>query len=326
MANIKITALPATAALNDSDVIEKVTLPGSTDVSEKSTLLQLKNYVVLPEQSAFDDFATEFFDSYAIGAITAPSLGSGWTQAGVASGASIISSTMADGRTHQRLALNNGSYGRKMPWGALWNRVKIVVAVRINSGVTLNNINGYIGVCSGTAAMVDSAVCANFVGVRWGDGTGSATFTAGTKINFFGLPNFRATTKRAAVISDKGGLSSGHSVSADGGYLSFIIVEMSRPVFANDAASVNYSVGESSCDTTTVQFSHTKDEGRVLCQGDLATTLANSASDNAIVGAAGVTAAPFAFDQSTGALDTVNLFWAQASNLEIAALAIRKVA
>lgn len=322
MPNFKISDL-APGVLADANVFEQDT---GAPPSQKITAAQLKAYVLPSEASGFDDFATEFFDGYSVGAISAFTGGAGWTANGVGSGASIISATMADGRTQNRLALNNGSYGRKMPWGAFWNRIKLVLAVRINSGVTFANTNGFIGVCSGTAQMVDSATCLNFTGIRWGDGTGTSTFTAGTKINFFDVPTFRALTKRAAVITDKGGLSSGHSLSADGGYLSFICMEISRPVFANDASSINYSVAEASCNTTTVQFSHTKDQARGICQGDVTSSLANAGSDVAIIGASGVTATPFAFDQSTGVLDTINLYWPQAFNLEIAALALRKVA
>jgi hypothetical protein len=245
----------------------------------------------------------------------------------VGSGATIISATAADGRTQNRLALNNGVYGRKMPWGAFWNRVKIVMGFRINRGSTFLNTNGYIGICAGTTNMVNVATCANFVGARWGDGTGTSTFGAGTKINRFNVPTFRATTVRTGpVITDKGGMSSGHFISADQGYISLVIVEMSRPVFASDIASVNYSVAEASHDTTTVEYSHDKDEVRMLSECDVTTNLANSGSDSGIIGVSGVTAAPFAFDQSTGALDTVNLYWPQAFDLEIAALALRKVA
>lgn len=324
MSNVRITDLTAATALADADVFEKVNV--GANVSEKITGLQLRNALSpVGEITRLDDFATEFFDGYTVGAISSFTGGQGWGSNGVGSNASIIAATMADGRAEQRLALNNGVYGRRMPWGALWNRIKFTLALRINNNVNFANTEGFIGVCSGTANMVNSAGCLNFAGLRWGDGTGTSTFTAGTKINFFDVPTFRAVTKRAAIITDRGGLSSGHSISADGGYLSFVCGEISRPVFANDASAVNYSVAEASCNITTVQFSHTKDIARVVTQGDVTSNLANSGSDAAIVGATGVTAAPFSFDQSTGVLDTINLYWPQAFNLEIAALAIRKI-
>lgn len=271
-------------------------------------------------------YAADYFDSYSVGALTAPSGGYGWgSNNGVLTGASIISATMADGRIHNRLALNAGSFGRKMPWGAFWNRIIIAITCRINSGVTFANTDGYIGVCSGTANMVNSATTANFVGVRWGDGTGTSTFTAGTKISFFDVPSFRACTRRVALTVDKGGLSSGHTISANAGYLSTVVVDISRPVFALDADSINYSVAESSTNQTTVQFSHEKDVvERILKSADYTGTLL-SANALSLMGASGVIATPFAFDQSAGVFDTINLYWPQAFNLEIASMAIRKI-
>jgi hypothetical protein len=322
MANKRISDLVAATTLFKPTGLFEQASPGVESL--KVTQDQVRSAIM----GLRDDMMIEHFDDYAVGAITAFDAGIGMPVAGVGSGASIISATMADARVHNRLALNNGVYGRKMPWGALWNRIKIVIAARINNGANFLNTNGYIGVCSGTTNMVNVATCANFVGVRWGDGTGTSTFTAGTKINFFDVPSFRGVTVRTGpVITDRGGLSSGHSVSADAGYLSYIIVEMSRPVFANDAASVNYSVAEDSMNSVAVQFSYSKDGARALAQdGDLViTSLANSGTDVAILQASGVTAAAFAFDQSVGALDTINLYWPQAFNLEIAEIAVRKI-
>jgi hypothetical protein len=319
MAKFKISDLTTVSALTDAHLLE-VCVPGT---SNKATIIQLRNQFA----AVRGDLALEDWNFYTLGAITTFNGGVGWGTDGVGSGATIISATAADGRTQNRLALNNGVYGRRMPWGPFWNRVKIVLGLRINRASNFTNTNGYIGICSGTANMVNVATCANFVGVRWGDGTGTSTFTAGTKINSFNVPNFRATTVRTGpVITDRGALSSGHFISANQGYVSLIIVEMSRPVFANDASSVNYSVAEASHNSTTVEFSHDKGQARVLSQCDVTPNLANSGTDSAIIGVAGVTAAPFAFDQSVGVLDTVNIYWPQAFDLEIAALAMAKIA
>jgi hypothetical protein len=322
MANKKISDLTLATSILDTDMFERAT---ALATSGRVTALQFKNYVVPGELSLQDDAAVEFFDGYSVGAIASFTQGLGWANNGVSvGGASIIATAGADGRAQQRLALNNGSYGRRMPWGDKWNRIKVVLMLRIDNAANFANTNGYIGVCSGTAAMVDSAVCANFVGTRWGDGTGTSTFTAGTKISFFDTPTFRAVSRRVNTTTDRGGLGSGHTISADAGYISMVIQEISRPVFANDAASVNYSVGEAETNQTTVQFSKTKNIASRIAFGDITSTLAASGSDS-VMGANGVTAVPFAFDQSTGALDTINLYWPQAFNLEIAALCVRKI-
>lgn len=321
MANKKIIDLPAGAAVLGTTLFE-----GSAAglLSERFTGDQLRFYAAGFTDK--DDFVYETFSDYAVGAISVFDKGSGWANNGVGTNASIISATGADGRTQNRLALNNGSYGRRMPWGAFWNRIKICTVWRINNGSTFLNTNGYVGICSGTTNMVDSATTTNFAGVRWGDGTGTSTFTAGTKISFFDVPTFRAATRRVNTTTDRGGLSSGHTVSADQGYLSTSIIELSRPVFANDASSVNYSIAEASGNQTSVQFSHSKNLALFMAGSDItAGNLANSNSDTAVSIVAGITAAPFAFDQSTGALDTINFYWPQAFNLEIAAFAIRKI-
>lgn len=324
MSNVRITDLPIGTSIADINAFEQVNAALNRSEQVPGSLLR-STFAPVGEITLQDDFATEFFDGYTVGAISSFTGGQGWINNGVGTNASIIASTMADGRAQQRMALNNGSYGRKMPWAGLWNRIKVVLAVRINNGANFLNTEGYIGVCSGTTNMANSATCANFVGMRWGDGTGTSTFTAGTKISVFDVPTFRAVTRRVNTTTDRGSLSSGHTISSDGGYLSFVCLEMSRLVFANDAASVNYSVAECSSNLTTAQFSHTKHIASVACYGDVTSNLASSGSDTAIIGSSGVTAAPFAFDQSTGALDTINLYWPQAFNLEIAAIAVRKV-
>lgn len=327
MADKKIPDLVAASTVNDTDVLE-LCQPGV--VSQKVTALQLQTYVnsAFPlEFSAFDDGAVEYFDDYALGAITTFDKGQGWGANGVGTGCTIVNKTMADGRTQNRLSMNAGTYGRLMPWGALWNRIKICLVLRINHGVTFANTNGYIGVCTGTTNMSDSATTTNFAGIRWGDGTGTSTFTAGLLINYFDVPTFRAVTRRVNTTTDRGGLSSGHAISANEGYLSAVLMEMSRPVFANDAASVNYSIAQCGTISTgdTQAFSRTKEVARRVALGSVTTTLATDPNDTLLVGSAGVTATPFAFDQSTGVLNTINFYWPQALPLEIAGFALRKV-
>lgn len=277
--------------------------------------------------SSEPSLALDYFDDESVGALASLTHGLGWgSNNGVVSGASIVNATMADGRIHKRLSLNNGYIGRKMPWGAFWNRIVVVLAVRINGGVNISNTNGYIGVCTGTTNMVDSANTTNFAGIRWGDGTGTSTFTTGGKINYFDVPTFRGATRRVNTTTDRGGLSSGHAISADQGYLSHIAMEISRPVFATDATGVNYSIAEASTNNVIVMFSHEKDIVRAMLQWvELTTTLLGGGYISSTAGASGVTATPFSFDQSTGVLDTINIYWPQTSPLEIAALGVRKI-
>lgn len=309
----------AAGAISVWDVVSGAWVADSGGAAASSTPSEIGS-------GAEPSLALDYFDDYSVGALSQLNLGLGWgSNVGVVSGASIVSATMADGRTHKRLSLNNGYIGRKMPWGALWNRIVVIISCRINGGVTFANTNGYIGVCTGTSNMVDSATTTNFVGIRWGDGTGTSTFTTGGKINYFDVPTFRACTRRVNTTTDKGGLSSGHSISADGGYLSTIAMEISRPVFATDATSINYSVAEASTNNTIVMFSHEKDVVRWMLTGDFSLTLLSPNIISSSMGAPAVTATPFADDQSTGVFDTLNIYWPQTSPLEIASIGIRKI-
>ncbi len=325
MPNFKIPDLAAATTVADTDVLELCN-PGL--LSQKVTALQLQTYVGNAYPGILggtDDAAIEFFDDYALGAITTFDQGFGWGANGVGSGATIVNKTMADGRTQNRLSLNAGYYGRRMPWGAFWNRIKLVLAVRLNHGVTFANADGYFGVCTGTTNMVNSATTTNFTGIRFTDGTGSATFSTGTKANYFTMGNFRACQRRVNTTTDQGALSSGHVISATEGYLGHIIVEISRPVFALDSTSINYSVAEASPNATSIQFSRTKQVTSRMALCDITGVLCNSDTDTTITNQAGVTCTPFAFDQSTGVLDTINFYWVNAIPFEIAGFVLRKV-
>jgi len=276
------------------------------------------------EDSIQDGQVIEIFDDYAVGAISSFTKGTGWLNNGVGSGCSIVSRTHADGRTQKRLEIKSGQYGRTLPWGKYWNRLKIILMFRLNHGVTINPVDGYVGVCSGTTNMVASATTDNFIGIRWGDGLSALTFTAGTLINYFNMGvGFRFHSRRGTTSTSIGAGGSGHSVPANEGYLSPLIFEVGRPTFATDIASVLYSVKEVSVSSTNVEHSRTKD----LIKGLLTSNSTSLASISELEAAAGgsVGTGSGNFDQSTGGLDTVNFSWPHAFGLEIAALGIRKV-
>lgn len=276
------------------------------------------------EDSIQDGQVMEIFDDYAVGAISTFNKGTGWLNDGVGSGCSIVNRTHVDGRTQNRLQLSAGQYGRKLPWRDKWHRLKIILLWRLNHGVTINPVDGYVGVCSGTTNMVASATTDNFTGLRWGDGASALTFTAGTKINYFSMGvSFRFHTRRGTTSTSVGAGGSGHTLSADEGYLSPIIFEVGRPVFATNASSVLYSVKELSPSNLQVEFSRSKDLIKGLLSSHAQSLASQSELEAAAVGQLGSTSG--SFDQSTGALDTVNFSWPHAPGLEIAALGVRKV-
>lgn len=268
--------------------------------------------------------AIEFFDDYPVGIINTFDQGWGWEDDGVGVGTpSIVSRTHIDGRTEQRLNMNTADqYGRRMPWGAKWNRIKIVLLLRINGSANITTVNGYFGVCSGTSNMVSSATTSNFIGLRTGDGTGTGTYTVGTASEYFNMPSFRFVSRRGTTTTDIAAGGSGHHITANEGFLTPLVYEVSRPVFTG-SGSVTYSHKEVSVPSTLIEFSRAKDAVKFLL-GDIAgATTGLSEADTAIVGSLGTTTG--AFDESTGVLDTVNFAWSEFEGLEIAAFGVRKV-
>jgi len=318
-----------TVADSDLFVIDRRNADGTWE-NKKITAANLKSQVssaaaVIPrEDSIQDGQVIEIFDDYSLGAISAFNKGTGWVNDGVGSGCTIVSRTQADGRAHNRLELIAGQYGRKLPWGKYWNRIKVVLFLRLNHTATINPVDGYLGFCSGTTNMVASASTDNFIGIRWGDGASSCTFTAGVLINYFNMTvSFRFYSRRGTTSTLIGAGGSGHSVSAAEGYLSPLVFECSRPYFATDASPVTYTVKEISPPASLVESSRPKDLIKGLLISSATSALSMSELETAAIGNSGNTTG--AFDQSTGGLDTVNFSWPHAEGLEIAALGVRKI-
>lgn len=332
MANKKITDLPAATTVNDSDAIEKVTLPGSTNASEQATLLQLKNYAVAPELSFKDGYAVEIFEDYAAGAISSFDKGYGWAANGVGSGCSIVARTAYGNQAQQqkRLSITSGQYGRKFAFGDSWGRVILCALWRVNSvAATFGPLGFYFGVCSGTTNMAGSALTDNFVGLRGPNNSAAdATLTAGTRMSYYDInPPIRFASKRAAVTTDRGGGagSTGRMVASTEGFLSVFLLDITRPTFANDAASVSYAFAFNRTGAPQSEFSLAKNVMLDFLSEPQTTTLASGAGLTVITGFAPTVATPYNFDQSTGDLDTFNFTWDQALGVELACIGARKV-
>lgn len=271
--------------------------------------------------------AMEYFDDYPIGIINTFDRGWGWEDDGVGVGTpSIVSRTHVDGRTEQRLNMNTlDQYGRRMPWGDKWNRLKIVVLWRINGVANITNVDGYVGVCSGTANMSMSATTDNFIGVRWSNGASTLTYSAGTVSPYYNLStSYRFYSRRGTTSTFIAAGGSGGHISAGEGHLTAFVYEISRPIFATDGTSVTYAHKEVSAISSTVEFSRSKDCVLQLLNDVATATTSASQADNAILGGTlGSTSG--AFDQSTGILDTLNVSWDEFEGLEIAALGVRKI-
>lgn len=279
----------------------------------------------ITELTAPKGTAMEYFDDYSAGSISTFNRGWGWVNDGVGTGSTIVQATHIDGRTENRLQLNAGQYGRKMPWGDKWHRLRIVLLWRVNAVATITNVDGYLGLCSGTTNMVASASTDNFIGVRWGDGASNLTFSNGTIMDKFNMGvAFQFYTRRATTSTNVASGGSGHFVSSTEGYLSGIAYEISRPVFATNGTSVLYTHKETTPSSTTVEFSRSKDAMNQLIWDDSTTATSATAAEAAILGTTGT--ATGSFDQSTGIFDTLNISWLKGiEGLQLAALGVRKV-
>ncbi len=327
MPNVKITDLPAASGVNDEDVFEKVTLPGSTNASQKATVLQLKNIILPASVSMADGLCSDSFENYPLGAIASLDQGSGWGASGVVSGGTIVSRTTPQGTSQKSLSIIAGQLGRKFGWGDSWNRIQIFVAWRINHAATFTS-DGYFGVCSGTTNMVASATTDNFIGMKWEDTLpGGSVYTAGTKAPYFRhTSGFYHASRRGVVTTNIAYGYTAGATTAEAGYYSFAHYDISRAVFANDAASVAYNKGWITEQTDMVETAKTKSGLLAFLTADVSLNVAASLSFAGVTApSSGLTSNSGNFDQSTGKLDTLNISWPHAHGLEIAALAVRKV-
>lgn len=324
MPNFKITDLTAVSAVLEAAEFELA----QSGASGRCNATQLRGII---NGGVVDDLATDYFETYAAGAVATLNGGAGWVNNGVASGCTIVNRTAADGRTFKALQISNGQFGRRMPWGNAWNKLKLAIAWRLNGGASFNTTatDALLGICSGTTNMAGSGTTDNFIGLRWGSGAGDGiNFTAGTRINYYDMSTaYRIVTRRAAVTTPIGTGGSGHRLPATEGYHGIIVYNVWRPVFLNAASSVSYTHMEISNDVAAVELPRQQNcVMRIMEDTNTAGGSATSA-ETGIVGASAGTVAS-AFDESTGILDTVNVFWpftVANALLEISAIAIRKL-
>ncbi len=292
--------------------------------------------VTLPsELTLSDNLAIETFEDYDVGALTTLDQGYGWTANGVASGLSIVSRTpFGNGSpsTHKRMSVaSGGEYGRTFPWGDNWGSIVICMICRIDGSSTFGPSDFAFGLCSGTSAMFSSASCLNFAGIGGANnGATDATITAGTRMSYFNLnPSTRFKTKRAAVVTDRtaGTGSNVARIPSTEGFLAAVMVQCDRPTFLTDSTSVTYSWATMNTTGGREEFPVAKRNIFSLLEYDssASTPLATLHILNELSPAGGARTQTWSFDQSTGKLDTLNLYWDQSQALEVAALGVRKI-
>lgn len=283
------------------------------------------------EDGAREGISWEFFDDYSVGAISTFDKGFGWSAAGNGSGSSIVSRTIANGKTENRLLLSTGEYARTMYYGGEWHRLRIVLLLRAAGAATFT-ANGKIGICSSSAlaTSVGSATCSNFAGIFFDPASPSTwTFVNGTKTNFFSQGvSTRFATKRVATVTDQGGGSGsdGRRFGSDEALRTAIFLEVERPVFATAATSVSYSWGMRTTNVTNAEFSLSKHALTALMNSDATSGMGASEEAVYVLGSGnGAVTNSYSFDESTGVLDTLNLRWEASTNLDLAAIGVRKL-
>lgn len=272
-----------------------------------------------------DSFALEDFQAYGDGAISSFSSGSGWSGTGAASGASIVSVTMFDGRTDKRLSLAGpGEFKRKMIWGENWKRLRIGLLLRIAGGATITN-DFVFGVCSGITNGAGSATCANFIGAGTRPlSSNQYTFAAGSDVGVYSATFAGASSKRVNTFTDYGGSSSMKGYPAAGSTaLCANILDIKRGRLAASATYGMFVQGPTGAGTAAGSAEQFLDWGgllKIVGDPDVATYNLNWWWD----GNASTQSATF--DESAGALDSVNIWWSHATTaVEIAGIAVFKL-
>jgi hypothetical protein len=272
-----------------------------------------------------DSYAYDSFDDYATGAISSFSSGAGWSGSGAASGASIVAVTMNDGRTDKRLSLvGPGEFKRKMAWAEKWKRLRVALLLRINGGATITGDFAF-GLCSGITNGAGSTGCLNFIGAATRVGNSNQyTFSAGTDIATFAATFAGGMTKRNATWTDLGGSSSMKGYPSTSTALCLNVFDIKRLRYGG--ASTTYSMfvqGPAASGTGAGGPEQNLDWGNLLnvvADPDTATFNNGWWWDGAS------STQSTTFDESTGGLDTLNIWWSHATTpIEVAGLAVYKM-
>jgi len=286
------------------------------------TYIAANSGVTIAEVSNYDGWAIEFFDDYALGAISAPSRGVGWGATGVISGGTIVSRSITNGKTEKRLSITGpGYYGRQFSWGSDWLTLELAILVRINGGSTFSDEFQW-GACSGITNMYNSATCANFIGASTFAGNSNAfTFAAAVRCNRFAATYARSEHKHNTTITAESSPSgtAGPAISASETFRHPCYLKIQRGVVANTSTTTTYTTTRKGADTGAT-LSENFNCGKRQLLGLVAdwtwfSWFAGTHTGNFLTQS-----------EANGVYDGFNLNWPNASNpLEIAAIAVRKV-
>ena len=240
--------------------------------------------------------------------------------------ASIISRTYG-GITDHKLVLSQDECGRSMSIGSTWNQIRVLMRFTVNcNGLTSNTYSPsfFFGLCSGTTDMV-AGNTTNFLGLETRT-DGAWIYTAGSPPYLaVGYESFYATKKVGTTVTNAG---------ATIGYGNFVADTGTRNVlgFEITVGSPNYTVGiYSTYALAAIPHDMLYSEMFIALQADSPLNCARALTDFAHGTVGGPNyydyeSKAIAFDQSAGALDTVNLWWGlTAHTFEISDIMYKRV-
>lgn len=267
----------------------------------------------------------ELFDDYSAGAITVPNLGIGWAANGVVAGGTIVSRTGHNSVAEKRLSLVAGEYLRKMSWGSLWSNIRIIVQGRMNTSANVTApANFAIGVCSGTAnTMADGNSVDNFVGIVTGNPVLAATtnwaHNAGTVVPYSAVNAYGALWKHGATNSGYTGPIAGMAFPETEAFKFVMCLDLTRPERLTTATAVTYTVNIRAGAGIATTAGWFQEKAAML-------SLFRDNDQTAIQGSGTAAGTIASVTESTGVLDTIDVWWEHASvPIEINALGVYKL-
>jgi len=205
--------------------------------------------------------------------------------------------------------------GYTLPIGNDWKTIRMGIAYCVRSldtdtlGVTTITPTWFMGICSGTASMVKSTNCTNFVGFRWtvAGPTAAYDFATANPDTYFWLQQggttFYVCRKLVNTVTDTNSDAAALSMPASG--------------------SVNwYWMGEITKGTPNFTFRQSLTAYNAWT--DITTTGLRKLMENPTISQ---TSATLLATEDSGSLDTFNIYWNETKKhrLEIAGVVVRRI-
>jgi len=213
----------------------------------------------------------------------------------------------------KRAVMSQAQFGRVLTIGTDWTNLRIGIRYSLpDSGANILAPTFFMGVCSGTTAMIADATTTNFVGLRIGNT--STAFTRGTDANSkvrYTTTNLAYPVKRVNTTTTAGSsVSTSNLLSGDTSLRFNLMAEIAK-------GSPNYNIKF---------FVHGTVDSVDISQADFLDLVA---ATTPVLAGYTWNAGPnnIACDEAAGAFDTVNLYWDKITpGVEVSDIAIARIA